>query len=241
MPDSHAEWYTEDILRLPTDLLWNMSRQQSLFWGPQVFLILLVRKVLGWRLRPAYGLRRAVELPVVSERSVPEPILERFVPARRACQAAGLRPCFLTRPVCLGGRTVHAGVFLSDDCLIAAIVGLVQTRMGRALGEQMTFICESRIASGLKLLTQAVDQASIRHELVMPGLDLQPVSPTADPSQVIAAHRERLAERTDLIPFVREKLADVVLEESQQFFDWRVAKGLLVPLTAREVRRLSGS
>ena len=235
-------WYTENILRLPTDLLWKNALRQSLFWGPQVFLFLLFRKAVGWKFRPAFALRRATQLPRVSERSVPEDILERFVPVRRACQAAGLRPLFLTKPPCLGCRTVYAAIFLSDDGLMVAVAALIITKVGSAVGESLICVCESRSASGTKLVTQPID-ASVdaiygREGLVLPEIELLPLSLSADASQTIAAHRGRIAGRSDLIRFDAESLAAMILESSQRFFDWRVEKGLLVPVSPRHVRRL---
>jgi hypothetical protein len=241
MPDSDAEWFTENILRLPTPLLWENSRRQGLFWGPQVFLILLLRKAVGWKFRPIFGLRRAILLPRVAERSVPPDVLERFVPARRACQAAGLRPCFLTKPAYLGGRTVYAAIFLSEDGLVTAVAALIRTRAARNIVEQQTFVCQSVSTTGDRLVTQAIDSVSARLSPVLPGVQLLPLTPSADSSQTIAAHREHVSGRNDLVRFDEERLAELILEDSQCFFDWRVEEGLLVPLTPREVRRLSGS
>jgi hypothetical protein len=234
----HA-WYTENALRLPTDLLWRSSLRQGLFLGPQVFLILLVRKALGWKLRPAFALRRATELPRVSERSVPADVLERFVPVRRACQAAGFHPCFLTKPPHLGGRTVYAAIFLSEDGLTAAMSAFVITKAGRRLVEQLSLVCESHSTSGNRLVTQPMDAALAREGVVMPGVDLLPLAPTIEASEAIAAHRERIADRSDLVRFDAESLEAMIVTSSQRYFDWRVEQGLLVPVSPRDVARLS--
>jgi hypothetical protein len=244
MPDATDDaWYTENILRLPTGLLWRSSLRQGLFLGPQVFLILLVRKALGWKLRPAFALRRATELPRVSERSVPADVLERFVPVRRACQAGGLHPCFLTKPPYLGGRTVYAAAFLSEDGLISAVAALIVTTAGRTVVENLVFLCESQTTGGKKLVTQPIDAvtdaAYVREGLALPEIDLLPLSLSADASQAIAAHRERIAGRADLIRFDAESLGTMIVTSSQRYFDWRVERGLLVPVPPRDLARLS--
>ncbi len=163
------------------------------------------------------------------------------MPARRACQSAGLRPCFLTKPPYLGGRTVYAAIFLSEDGLATAVAALIRTRAARNIVEQLTFVCQSVITTGDRLVTQAIDSVSARHSPVLPGVQLLPLTPPADPSQTIAAHRERISDRNDLVRFDEERLAELILEDSHRYFDWRVEEGLLVPLSARDILRLTGS
>jgi len=71
-------------------------------------------------------------------------------------------------------------------------------------------------------------------------LELLALPPGAAPADVIVAHRRRVAGRTDLVTFDLDGLETYLLEAAQRFFDWRVARGLLAPLSPTQVRRLGG-
>lgn len=75
-------------------------------------------------------------------------------------------------------------------------------------------------------------------ELVPPGKDLMPLPPDAQPSEVIDRHLDRIASRTDVVPFNEASLLNEIVRGSQEQFDYLVAKGFYGPLSEAETQRL---
>ncbi|MGC1274075.1 MAG: hypothetical protein WBC44_10240 [Planctomycetaceae bacterium] len=232
-------WYTDDITLYSASSLWRTSRRQGIIAGSLICLFFLFRKAIGWRFRPTYGTTLPDRLPIIPSEQIPPDVRDATATALATCRDADMTVCFSTKPPYIGGRSGYSVVMLDRAGTTYATAIWLRTTVGLSTAENTMLSCHSLTSSGTELHTGGVDP-SVDMRLIMPGNDLLALPLDTPPESVIAAHRERIVSRTDLVRFDSDSLSDHVMTAARRYLDWRIEQGYLVPLTPAEVHRLGG-
>jgi hypothetical protein len=232
-------YYTYDPIQLPFASLWRLCWRLYWFAAPLVFLYLALRKLLRLRRAAYWGSPRPERIDPLAATALPFIVRNEFEPAERACQAAGMRHVYYTTQPRIGGKEAYAATYLSADGAFYA--GIVWTRFSYRGQTQATtvFACHTRLGGGGQFHTSAMPAPHLTADIIPPDHEILRMPPGTSPEEVITRHIERVHEASGVLRLREDNLVRLVLDDAQQLFDRMVEKGHYVPLTEKEVARLT--
>ena len=238
---SSAEFYTDDITLMPIIAIWRALRGQPLFGRVLAFLYILARKALGKRFPANHGTRRPTELTSVPPDEIPGDIRAALAPFDDACTARTMKHLGYFRPQWIGNKRGLVSLWLDPTGATSCSITWIDMRLGSFRKTKVVFACHSTLASGVELHTGPVAPEDWIPEVVPPNQELMRLPVDVQPSHVIERHRERLANRSDVVCFNVDSLLTETVRRSQDLFDYLVAKRIYTPLTVEEAERLSAT
>lgn len=239
-PDS-VQYYRDDITTLPTSAIWRMARRQGLAFCAISFPFLLLRKALGWRFKAFQGTRRPNELPPMVDSESLAQARRDFSVYENTCLEYGLELVRTFRPPWIGGKSGVFAVWLHPEGEFYCNITRIDVRLGNQHRRQIVFSCHTSLESGLVLHTSPLSPEEWIPELVPPNDEMLALRPDSSPDEVIEAHLQRIGGRTGIIRKTAELLMPSIVQESQDHFDFLVAKGIYVPLSSQDAQRLLSS
>ncbi len=238
--DAAADYYADDLTRLPASLIWRFARQANPVFAGPTFAFLGLRKLLGWRFQATHGVRRDM-MPLIGPDELPQAVRDAMTPALDACRTAGFRPCFFVKPGHIGGKRVYSAFLLDPAGTTAASVAWFRLRVGGQTAEKVAFACHSTRGDGVELDTGAMPDAHWMPELIPPGRDFLRLPDGTPEAAVIAAHRDRIRDCRDVRRFDGDSLKVHSEQLLRRLFDFLIERGFYARLSAAEVRRLAAS
>ncbi len=236
-PDS-LQYYRDDITTLPTSAIWRMARQRGVVFCAISFPFLLLRKTLRWRFKAFHGTRRPNELPPMVDSESLAQARRDFSVYENTCLEYGMEHVRTFRPPWIGGKSGVFAVWLHPGREFWCNVTRIDIRLGTQYRSQIIFSCHSSLESGLVLHTSPQSPEEWIPELIPPNHEMLGLKLDATPAEVIEAHIQRISGRTGIIKRNAESLMANVVQESQDHFDFLVAKGVYVPLPNQDAQRL---
>jgi hypothetical protein len=222
-------------------MIWRTVWRTSPVLCVPLFLYFGARKLLGWRPRATFGAARVESLPTVLPDLVPDNVLTEISPYLRACAGAGFSLAFYLKGNYIGSRRGYSAVFLNRSGSVCATVVWLRLWGGSFTKTSVVFACHTCLADGVELSTGPLDDKHWNPELVPPDQQLMRLPIGTPPEEVIDLHSQRIDSLGNVVRFDQESLANHVVTKAQKLFDFMVAKGIYVPITDREVQRLSAT
>ncbi len=232
------QYYTDDVTTLPTQAIWRFSRQRGVIFCAIVFPMLLLRRLLGWRLKAFHATCRLNELPPIVDAEVLARVRDEFAPYETVCRKYAMEHVRTFQPPWIGGKSGALAVWLHPDGEFHCTITCIDIRLGNQHRRQIVFSCHTSLESGLVLHTSPLSPEEWIPELVPPNDEMLGLRPDASPDEVIEAHLQRISRQIGIIRKTAESLMPSIVQESQDHFDFLVAKGIYVPLSSQEAQRL---
>lgn len=239
-PDT-LQYYRDDVTTFPTQAIWRFCRQRGVIFCAIVFPSLLLRKLLGWRLKAFHGTSRLNELPPMIDAGALARVRDEFAPYETVCREYAMEHVRTFQPPWIGGKKGVFAVWLHPHGEFSCNVTCIDLRLGAQHRRQIVFSCHSSLESGLRLHTSALSPEDWIPELVPPNDEMFRLKPYTSPAEVIEAHLQRISGRTGIIKRNAESLMASIVQESQEQFDFLVGKGIYIPLSSQDARRLLSS
>jgi hypothetical protein len=234
-------FYTDDITLLPTRAIWQFIRRRPIRQRVFLFIIVLVRKALNRRFPANHGMARPEEVIPLCDDELPPNVREAFTPFVRACHEAGMSLVCNFRSLCIGNKRGFHSVWLDPRGVAYLDIFWLHLRVGQLEKSDVRCGCHSRLTSGVILHTAPLAPEYWIPEFAPPNHDLMRLAADAPPCEVIDRHRERIANRSDLVRFDANSLLKEIIHTGQEVVDFLVEKGILSPLTEAEIQRFANS
>jgi hypothetical protein len=235
------DYYTDDITRLPYGVLWRCTIRASVAFGPTVFLLFALRKLLGWRFAANHGVARLESLPRVPANDIPRGVREAMAEPIHDLREAGFTVAFCLEGTYIGSKRSFAAVLLHETGRVIATVTWMRLSVGTTTTRRIILGLQSKRTDGTEIVTGPLADTDWVPELIPPYVEFEKLDADTPPPEVLRVHLGRIAPETDLRTFDEETLAVEMLNEGQRLFDFLVEKGFYAPLSDADVRRLSRS
>jgi hypothetical protein len=211
---------------------WRMSTGP--LW-PVVFFVLAVRKITGSRRHFRIAIPYPRQIEVIGVDEIPARAKALWQKSIEEGQARGLRLIFCYRVVSAGmTREIIAAILRSDDGLVQVSLSYQAFEIQKVLREKVTITAGSRLDDGRRFLTRNTS-AYLDH----PPEYVIRVAPRRPLGVVLDRHLGWIASRgwkPAVMPL--DDIAGRVLEREQSIVDFQIGRGVLAPMTRREVSRL---
>jgi hypothetical protein len=198
----------------------------------------VARKAVGLRHRANYGISRVSELSALPDDQIPQHVKQAFAPFAEVCRTYQMQPVRCIRSPCIGNRTVFSSMWLDPAGKTNCSITWIDVRLGALRKTKTLFACHSWLQSGTELHTGAIAPTEWIPELVPPNREMLPLAEDTPTSVAIDRHQERIAGRSDVRSFDVDSLMLEILRDSQELFDYFVARGFYMPLSEAEINRL---
>jgi hypothetical protein len=226
-----VRYYKVDGQKLSYPEYWRMSPE------PLSFLIAALRKLLRIPVEFRFSIPRVDSLDLLDPAEIPARVKKKWRAMIGECEDQGLQVQFYyTLPVLEDTRESYAVTLLSDDGLVATNV----TYAGTPSIEKTAFSCLSKLRDGHCLITSS--QPKQMEPCPEDEIDRLP---GRSPADLLAHHREKISSSADSdrtpVRLNESKLQQLVLQREQGHVDFHIERGVYVPMTKTERRRLLAS
>ncbi len=232
-------YYTDDITLVPIYAIWRTLRRSSFVTAVPLICYFLLRKALRWRYRANYATARPEAIPKVAKELVPTDVVGKLTPVIETCLELGFSEFAWTHPEDIGHKESYSVGLLHETSLVVAIGVWFRITLGDQVQERVVFGCHSFDESGMQLSTGVVADHDWIPEMVPPNQQPLRLPVTSNDHDIIEAHFDRVASRSDLVEFDSESLEQQLLATAQALFDHAVERGFYVPITVAEFEQLS--
>jgi hypothetical protein len=218
---------------------WTYAEHWRIQW-PNLdgFVVAALAKLLGVPRRCTFGIRRPETLDMHEPSVVPCLVRERLANTIGACADLGLSFQFYATVDVMVGKRVQAymaAMVCESGLLWATAMVVLQGGGGTERVGPVKFNCFSRLPDGAYVATSDHVWRLTPH----PD-DLAEFVVGAPPDVVLARHEQRIEEpgQTPVRVWPYE-LPQVLLSREQRHVDYQVKRGVYVPMTAKEVWRIT--
>jgi hypothetical protein len=204
------------------------------------FLVVALCKLLRIPMHYGFGIRRPEAIHRLEPAALPPLVLKRLEPVVRACAGPDLALQFYGSSetgVNARAKGYTAALLDADGLFWAQAVTALSWSRGVERVTPLKFVCYSLLTDDRYVVTSG-------HEWTWKPLagDRAEFLAGAAPEVVVALHRRRIAQPVLRLVAVRpDELEQVMQDRNQLYFDRQVERGVYVPMTAKELRRLNGS
>jgi hypothetical protein len=233
------EYYTDDITRLPYGVLWRCTIRASVVFGPIVFLLFALRKLLGWRFAASHGVARLESLPRVPAIDIPRGVRETMAEPIHELREAGFTVAFCLEGTYIGSKRSFAAVLLHETGRVIATVTWLRLTVGTTTTRRLILGLQSKRPDGTEIVTGPLADSDWVPEIIPPYVEFEKLDADTPPRKVLRIHLDRIARETDLRTFDEETLGVEMLDEGRRLFDFLVAKGYYARQSDADVRRLT--
>ncbi len=234
-------YFTDDITLLPISAIWRTCRRQGVTGLFVLFPLFVGRKLLNLRYPANHATFRIEQIAPLADKDLSQATRDALGAIEAVCRDCGMERITVFRPPWIGNKSGVFSIWLQPGGVIHCSIVQIELRLGTFYKSKTVFACHSKLESGVELHTSALAPEDWIPELVPPDQDIERLPPTTEPFQVIERHRQRVADRSDLVRFTGETLLHEILIQSQKQFDFLVSKGIYAPISAIEVQRLKSA
>jgi hypothetical protein len=199
---------------------------------PATFLLLTFLKTLRipFRLKTAVPYLRSIDR--VPTDQIPPHVLSRWRGLLDECEALGLRLLLCYQAPSIGITKENlAAVFLSEDDLTQVTIIYTRFEYGMTVREKVTIVAGSSLEGARRAVTR-----NSRSYLNMPPDSIVQVVRCRTVGELLGRHRDWLASRGWApLPSSPHELERRILEREQALVEFQVGRGVMAPMTRREV------
>src|SRR5262245_5585939 len=115
-----AQYYGTDITFLPVPILWKRLWHSSRLLAPPIFVVFLLRRLLGIGLMPLIATRRPEEIHCLSFDELPPRVRAEFAKLDSEVRNTGFELAFYNKSQQIGHRQTYSASYLHHDRTIWA-------------------------------------------------------------------------------------------------------------------------
>lgn len=237
MSDS-STWYADNMFCLTYWQLMKLSWTQGLIGVLLVFPFFAFRKLVRWQFVPTSAQLRPAELQVLSPNDLPADVRAAVAPLVGAAVNAGLELALCHRKPVIGDKREYV-IFLAEPTgrLGVEIIWTWQ-RVGQTENATTVFTCGSRLTGDREINTVANALAQVLRGILPAWVEIQFLPEGTPPEMVIAAHRQAIADRNDVVAVAPSEWTAQYLRSTQRGFDHLISVQMLIPISPAEAARL---
>ncbi|MCI0357445.1 MAG: hypothetical protein L0211_03045 [Planctomycetaceae bacterium] len=233
-----ATYYTENLFGLSYWRLFKVTAMQSVAGALIVFPVVAFRKLIRWKFRPTSAQQRPAEFDLVSPAEFPADAGAAVAPLVGVAVSAGFEVVLCHRKSVIGRKREYTVLLVEPTGRMAVEITWIWQGVGQIENAQVTFTCESKLAGGRELNTLANPMIEALREFLPEWVEFQFLPDGTPPNVVLATHRQAISDRGDGAAVPRPQWIAGYLASAQRAFDHFIARGMLVPISPAEVKRL---
>lgn len=226
MADSEENFFVTDLAKASPFEMWRMSNHSAL-----ATVVVMASKLIGRSWRGGVPISKTPPLKIELS-DLPHSVAEAFRTPLQAFRELGFEQVQVTHKQDFSNQAGYAIHLLSADKLITASLIWASAKIAHMTREVVTYGMNSRRQNGEMIATSSFG-GGLNPPL---GVAISRL-PGASVAELTAAHRKRIADVIDVIPFERGSLSKDIEEFGRRTIDFNLQRGVYVPATIEEIRR----